>query len=106
MKRITITAGTGEDASGQGMAADAVERALGRVRVELAARAGGYTEAATQGGWIADGRLVQEPGRRFTVIADDDADPSDMARMVGRELHQRAVALEVEPLAVASIVEV
>lgn len=102
MYRITITAGTMFDGAGQRMVNAGA--ALERIRHSLAMSAGGYTEQDSFGGWVKDGQIVTEPGKRFTVLSPSDAGAHDMAAMVARELHQNAVALEVEELRQAEIV--
>lgn len=96
MIRITITVGVGEDAEGHKVSHDEVKRALSRIRGHIAAETGGYTETPSYGGWLHDGQLIEEPGRRFTTLTDKPELADSLARYVGRELHQRAVSLEVE----------
>ena len=70
MQRITITAGTGYDATGNALSAQDVQTALAGIRATLARAFGGYTEAETMGGWInGAGELVTEPGRRWIALA-------------------------------------
>lgn len=105
--RISITAGVGEDANGVKLAKDTVESGLANIRYGLTRRAGGYTETAVEGGWMdPHGRVVTEPGRRFTIMAPSAAPAREYADFIGHELHQRAVAVEVEALQLAHVFEV
>ena len=102
MERITITAGTAEDRTGAAIAPETLAQALATIRGTLARMFGGYTEADTYGGWIADdGRLVTEPGKRWTILAGPAADAAESnanaaAEVVRVALNQSAVVLEVE----------
>lgn len=105
MYRITLTAGTMFDATGNLISPEARDKALKRIREMLAVSAGGFTEQDSFGGWIKDGQVVSEPGKRWTILTGSDSGASTYAQLVGNELHQNAVALEVENLAEARIVE-
>lgn len=105
--RISIITGVGEDASGVVLAKDTVENGLNRIRTRLSQEAGGFTESSVNGGWLnGDGRVVTEPGRRFEILAPTADRAMDYARIVGTELHQNSVALQVEQLQLAHVVAV
>lgn len=104
MYRITITAGTMYDAEGAPLDPYKREVALDAIRKTMAEVAGGYTESDTYGGWLKDGRLVQEPGKRWAILTGDDKLGQWFAETVRTKLHQRAVALEVEALQQAALV--
>lgn len=95
MNRVTITLGTGEDRDGAPLDPALVESALAAIRVRFAAL-GGFTETETLGGWLHDGQLATEPGRRFVLITE--ADGAQLAREAARALHQHSALLEVEPV--------
>ena len=102
MQRITITAGTGEDASGQPLDAGEVAQAVAGIRGTLARMFGGYTERETVGGWInSAGELVTEPGRQWIALTNKparEADPLayEVADYARDALRQASVMLETE----------
>lgn len=70
MQRITLIVGIDKDAHGKQISAAGALRALVQLRIELAQQAGGYTEAATTGGWRHEGHLITEPGRKFEMVME------------------------------------
>jgi hypothetical protein len=104
-RRITITAGIGEDRHGDAIGEPALSLALSTIRGKLAATFGGFTETEATGGWIdGNGRMVMEDSRRWIVLTESSETTSDeeaiaAARMVQLALNQQAVMVEVETVA-------
>ena len=99
--KITIIAGTGYDKDGRSISDGARTDALIRIRNKLAAMFGGFSERAQYGGWYDGTGVVMEPGRAWTIFADDDAaSPEIAATFVRNALNQESVGLVIEPAAV------
>ena len=68
---VKIYVGIGKDKDGVPLEPAFVETRLDRVRFQLAAEFGGFSEYSHNGGWIEDHQLIQEPGVTFVVVTDN-----------------------------------
>lgn len=108
--RITITAGTGYTATGRELSEFERHAATRKARAYLADAFGGYTETITTGGWLNGSELVEEPGRRWTVLTEGSAEKVEgLARLAAETIaaafRQECVVLEVERVATVAFVE-
>lgn len=101
MKKITII--TGRDFSGDGeqLTEQFVENRTKQARERLVDAFGGFTETHTIGGWRnpISGKLVQERGIKWEILAEDDDDLQFKARFlaayVRSSFRQFSVVLEI-----------
>lgn len=71
MHLLQLTAGCGENKNGQAIDETTIINALTQIRELLSVTFGGYTELDSIGGWMHEGRLVQEKGKTWQVAITD-----------------------------------
>lgn len=96
LKLYTITAGMGETKDGTPIEPHHAKHYIDGINLHIAKVAGGYTmPSPTQGGWYnpETQTLVQEQGRQWQVLLDDERKATAIAAHIARVLQQHSVVL-------------
>jgi len=92
----TITAGIGTDKDGNAIDPAFADAACQSTRENISHKLGGVSEVSLVGGWIDNaGKYVEEPSRRWEVVADNTDETDQAIRwqagVVKIAFHQSAV---------------
>jgi hypothetical protein len=91
MQLIQFTAGIGENKEGKVLSPDFVSKALDDIRYTLSSEFGGFTELDSVGGWLHEGRVIQEKGKTWQVATDKQELIEYCAKLIAKHLDQYSV---------------